>query len=88
MTESLTKEKMLQSFEFAYTQRMTIDAEKCETFGGLMQGFFGLKDGDNARLVPFMFHDNETLHEVRKAIATFETSYFAVSFVQHYIHYS
>lgn len=84
----LSSKELKEHFELSLVQYMTIDKNKSEHFGSLVQGFFGIKKGEQAHIIPFEFSDDDSMQKVMSVLNDIQTDYFGVSFVQHYIHYT
>lgn len=85
----LSKEELKKKWSIALAQYTTIDKNKCQHFGTLVQGFLGIKKkGDNINLIPFSFYDASTLKKIEELVERQETDFLGISFVQYYIHYN
>lgn len=89
----MTLTEFKHHFEISYLQYTTIDNRRCERFGDLVQGFVGVRVGENARIIPFQFVRRDFSKALEEIVTLNESDitnsdYIGVSFVQHYIHYS
>ena len=89
----MTLAEFKQHFEVSHLQYVTRDKHRCEAFGDLIQGFVGVKVGENARIIPFQFVLRDFSKAIKEIVTLNESDivnsdYIGVSFVQHYIHYS
>lgn len=84
----LSKEKIIEEFTMAFAQYCSIDRSKADHFGTLVQGFIGMKKGEEAHIYPFAFKNKLDIDPFLNYISTIECESMGVSFVQYYIHYN
>lgn len=80
--------EIVDRFNLALLQYETMDKHKVEKFGSLIQGFVGIKEKENCRIIPFQLSKESDVEQLRKYLLTLQTDFVGVSFVQHYIHYT
>lgn len=89
----MTKAQFRSHFDLALTQYDTIDRPKCERIGPLLQGFVGVKNVEDAHIIPFSCtesHPNRLADDIwiLAKDLIIKSDFIGVSFVQHYIHYT
>lgn len=75
--------KNLSKFDLALKQYNSIDLEKCNRVGAIVQGVLAFE----AAAQPFMFYDEGSYLKVREMVRDSSLPLAAVGFIQHYIWY-
>jgi len=58
-----------------------------ETFGTMVQGFFGIKDGNNCKLLAFSWHNEKQQEKVKESFVKIKATQVGISFVKAYHHF-
>jgi hypothetical protein len=65
----------------------TRENDSAESFGALVQGFFGIKHGNECLIQPFFWMSDKQRENIKKAFMTIKCTQVGISFCKTYQHY-